>query len=85
MAILKRYSEWRRPDQRGTIAYSDGLARMFANPSPLAAAARTAGLFAHALLPPLRRQLAVKAMGYRGSIPRLALGESLGGLPGAAA
>lgn len=84
MAILKRYSDWRRPDQRGTIAYSDGLARMFANPSPLAAAARTAGLFAHALLPPLRRHLAVKAMGYRGSIPRLALGESLGGLPGAA-
>lgn len=77
MDVLKRYSDWRRPDQQGTIAYSDGLARMFANPSPLAKAARTAGLFAHALLPPLRRQLAVKAMGYRGSIPRLALGESL--------
>ena len=84
LAVLKRYSDWRRPDQQGTIAYSDGLARMFANPSPLAAAARTAGLFAHALLPPLRRQLAVKAMGYRGSIPRLALGESLGRLPGRA-
>ncbi len=82
MAILKRYSDWRRPDQHGTIAYSDGLARLFANPSPLAAAARTAGLFAHALLPPLRRQLAVRAMGYRGSIPRLALGESLGGPAG---
>ena len=77
MAVLRRYSEWRRPDQQGTIAYSDGLARIFANPSPFAVAARTAGLFAHALLPPLRRQLAVKAMGFRGSIPRLALGESL--------
>jgi len=76
--VLKRYSEWRAPDQQGTIAQSDGLARMFANPSPLAAAVRTAGLFAHALLPPLRRQLAVKAMGFRGNIPRLALGESLG-------
>jgi 2-octaprenyl-6-methoxyphenol hydroxylase len=84
LAILKRYSDWRRPDQQGTIAYSDGLARMFANPSPLAAAARTAGLFAHALLPPLRRQLAVRAMGYRGSIPRLALGESLSGCTGTA-
>jgi 2-octaprenyl-6-methoxyphenol hydroxylase len=83
ISILKRYSDWRGPDQQGTIAYSDGLARIFANPSPLAAAARTAGLFAHALLPPLRRQLAVKAMGYRGNLPKLALGESLGSPPGA--
>jgi 2-octaprenyl-6-methoxyphenol hydroxylase len=78
IGVLRRYSEWRAPDQKGTIAQSDGLARMFANPSALAAAVRTAGLFAHALLPPLRRQLAVKAMGFRGNIPRLALGESLG-------
>ncbi|MEE8494896.1 MAG: 2-octaprenyl-6-methoxyphenyl hydroxylase [Xanthomonadales bacterium] len=76
--VLLRYSELRAPDQQGTIAQSDGLARMFANPSPLAAVVRSAGLFAHALLPPLRRQLAVNAMGFRGNIPRLALGESLG-------
>ena len=75
--VLQRYSEWRAPDQQGTIAQTDGLARMFANPSPLTAAVRTVGLFAYALLPPLRRQLAVKAMGFRGNIPRLALGESL--------
>jgi len=77
MALLGRYSRWRAVDQKGTIAYSDGLARMFSNPTPLAAAARTAGLFAHALFPPLRRQLAVRAMGFRGDIPRLALGEPL--------
>jgi 2-octaprenyl-6-methoxyphenol hydroxylase len=77
MNLLRRYSEWRLPDQQGTIAYSDGLARMFSNPSPFAAVARTAGLFAYALMPPLRRQMAVRAMGFRGSIPRLALGESL--------
>ena len=77
MDVLRRYSEWQRPDQIGTIAYSDGLARIFANPSPVAAAARTAGMFAHALLPPLRRQMAVRAMGFRGNTPRLALGESL--------
>lgn len=75
--VLQRYSEWRAPDQQGTIAQTDGLARMFASPSPLSAAVRTAGLFAYALLPPLRRQLAVQAMGFRGNIPRLALGESL--------
>lgn len=78
IGVLRRYSDWRRTDQQGTIAYSDGLARIFANPSPFAAAARTAGIFAHALIPSLRRQLAIRAMGFRGSIPKLALGQSLG-------
>jgi 2-octaprenyl-6-methoxyphenol hydroxylase len=76
-ALLARYSEWRRVDQDGTVAYSDGLARVYSNPTGLAAAARTTGLLAHALVPALRRQLAVRAMGYRGRIPRLALGERL--------
>jgi 2-octaprenyl-6-methoxyphenol hydroxylase len=75
--VLRRYSDWRAPDQRGTVAYSDGLARLFSNPSSVAAAARTAGLLAHAFIPALRRQLAIRAMGYRGRIPRLALGEPL--------
>jgi len=77
LEVLRRYSQWRAPDQQGTIAYSDGLARMFSNPSPVAAAARTAGLLAHAFIPPLRRQLAVRVMGFRGRTPRLALGEPL--------
>lgn len=75
--LLNRYSLWRRRDQKETIAYSDGLARVFANPSKLASAARTAGLLAHAFVPSLRRQLAVRAMGFRGRIPRLAMGEPL--------
>ncbi|MEJ8569068.1 2-octaprenyl-6-methoxyphenyl hydroxylase [Elongatibacter sediminis] len=76
--LLRRYSEWRAPDQDRTIALTDGLARLFANPTAGAAAARRAGLLAHALFPGLRRRLAVQAMGYRGRIPRLALGEDLG-------
>jgi 2-octaprenyl-6-methoxyphenol hydroxylase len=75
--LLRRYSDWRAPDQQGTVAWSDGLARMFANPSALAAAARTAGMLAHAFIPPLRRQLAIRAMGFRGRTPRLALGQPL--------
>lgn len=75
--LLSRYSQWRKRDQSGTIAYSDGLARIFSNPTPLAATARTAGLLAHAFIPSLRRQLAIRAMGYRGRIPRLALGKPL--------
>jgi 2-octaprenyl-6-methoxyphenol hydroxylase len=75
--VLNRYSEWRKPDQRGTISYSDGLARIFSNPSALASTVRTAGILAHAFIPSMRRQLAVKAMGFRGRVPRLALGEPL--------
>ena len=75
--LLRRYSEWRAPDQDGTVAWSDGLARVFSNADPLAAAIRTAGLLAHAFIPPLRRQMAIRAMGFRGRTPRLALGEPL--------
>jgi 2-octaprenyl-6-methoxyphenol hydroxylase len=75
--LLHTYSAWRRQDQRGTIATSDGMTRLFANPSPLAAGLRTGGMIAHAIWPGLRRYSAIKAMGYRGRVPRLALGESL--------
>lgn len=75
--LLHTYSAWRRQDQRGTIAASDGMTRLFSHPSPLAAGLRTTGLLAHALSPSLRRYSAIKAMGYRGRVPRLALGEPL--------
>jgi len=75
--LLNQYSKWRKPDHNATIAYSDGLARIYSNPTPLAATARTIGLLAHAFVPSLRRQLAVRSMGYRGRNPRLATGESL--------
>lgn len=75
--LLQQYSRWRRPDQRSTMMQSDGLTRLFAHPSVLAAGLRTAGFLAYMLSPGLRRQLANKAMGYRGRVPRLALGEPL--------
>jgi len=75
--LLRTYSQWRRGDQRATITASDGMARLFAHPSIFAAGVRTTGLIAHAILPSLRRKSAIKAMGYRGRVPRLALGEPL--------
>ncbi len=75
--LLQQYSRWRKIDQHGTISWSDGMTRLFAHPSVLAAGLRTAGFMAYALLPGLRRQIANKAMGYRGRVPRLALGEPL--------
>ena len=75
--LLNQYSRWRKQDQRGTIATSDSITRLFSHPSMLAAGLRTGALFAHALLPSLRRKSAIQAMGYRGRVPRLALGEPL--------
>jgi 2-octaprenyl-6-methoxyphenol hydroxylase len=75
--LLNTYSQWRQKDQRGTIASSDGMTRLFAHPSPLAAGVRTTGMIAHSIFPSLRRWSAIKAMGYRGRVPRLALGEPL--------
>ena len=75
--LLHTYSAWRKQDQRGTIATSDGMTRLFSHASPFLAGLRTTGLLAHAILPSLRRYSAIKAMGYRGRIPRLALGEPL--------
>jgi 2-octaprenyl-6-methoxyphenol hydroxylase len=76
-ALLHTYSQWRRQDQRDTIAASDGMTRLFAHRSAFAAGLRTTGLLAHAILPSLRRRSAIMAMGYRGRVPRLALGERL--------
>ena len=75
--LLRAYHEWRMNDQTETVRWSDTLARIYANASPGARLLRSAGLMAHRLLPSLRRQTAARAMGYRGRIPRLALGEAL--------
>jgi 2-octaprenyl-6-methoxyphenol hydroxylase len=74
-SILTAYSEWRRPDQESTVAWSDGMTRMFASSAPLMATIRSVGMIAHALVPSLRRRLASSAMGYRGRVPKLAVGE----------
>lgn len=75
--LLQRYSNWRKRDQRSTIATADTMASLFAHPSLLLAGLRTAGFAAHKLLPGLRRRTALQFMGYQGRTPRLALGEPL--------
>jgi 2-octaprenyl-6-methoxyphenol hydroxylase len=76
-SLLMHYDSWRQPDQDSTIRYSDGLARIFSNPSLTMGAARFLGMAMHQLIPPLRRKLALGAMGFRGRVPRLARGENL--------
>lgn len=75
--LLQAYHDWRAPDQAETMGWSDTLARLYANQAPAARLVRSAGLMAHRLFPGLRKHTAARAMGYRGRIPRLALGEPL--------
>jgi 2-octaprenyl-6-methoxyphenol hydroxylase len=69
--MLADYAQRRREDRERTIAFSDGLARLTSNPSPLVSPLRSLGLFAIENDDALRAQIVGGAMGYRGDIPQL--------------
>jgi 2-octaprenyl-6-methoxyphenol hydroxylase len=73
-ALLAGYAERRREDREGTIAMSDGLARFTANESPPFKLLRSLGLLALDRVPPLQAALAMRGMGFRGVVARIALG-----------
>lgn len=77
LRVLKRYADWRRWDQRQTLAFTDALTRLFANPLWPVRAARNLGLLAFDLCPPLKRQFARQSMGLDGRLPKLARGLAL--------
>jgi 2-octaprenyl-6-methoxyphenol hydroxylase len=72
--LLAAYAQRRREDRERTLAFSDGLARLTANPAPLLRPLRSAGLFALDRLPAAQAMLVGGAMGYRGDVPRLCRG-----------
>ena len=76
-AVLHRYLDWRRDDQRRVVAVTDGLVRLFTNPFPPLAWARSLGLALLDVLPPGKRLLARQFMGFAGRQPRLARGLRL--------
>lgn len=78
-AVLTRYADWRRWDQRATIGFTDALVRVFANPLPPVRLARNLGLIGFDLLPPVKRLLVRQLMGVAGRQPRLGLGRALAG------
>ncbi|PWV64555.1 2-octaprenyl-6-methoxyphenyl hydroxylase [Plasticicumulans acidivorans] len=76
-SVLARYADWRRWDQRKTIGFTDGLARLFTSPLPPLMLARNLGLLAFDLCAPAKRALARQMMGLAGRQPRLACGRPL--------
>lgn len=77
--VLAEYENWRRRDQRRTIALTDGLVRLFANSLGPVKLARDVGMVAMDLLPGLKPILARQSMGVSGRLPRLARGLPLVG------
>ena len=77
LAVLQSYAQWRRRDHYKMIAFTDGLARVFANPLAPLRVLRNAGLLAVDVVPPLKHLLTRHTMGLAGKLPRLARGLPL--------
>jgi len=72
--LLSGYVAARSEDRQRTLAFSDGLARLTANPSLPVQVMRSFGLLALAHVEGLSAPLVAGAMGFRGRVPRLARG-----------
>ena len=73
---LRDYARRREADREETLSFSDGLARLFGMTQPSVRLARSLGFAALNGIPGLAERLAAGAMGFRGDVPRLALGAS---------
>lgn len=74
--LLQAYAQRRGPDREQTLAFSDGLARLTSNASPLMRPLRSLGLVAAAQATPLQSWLVGGAMGFRGQVPELCRSEA---------
>jgi 2-octaprenyl-6-methoxyphenol hydroxylase len=70
-ALLAEYVRRRQPDRARTVRFSDGLARLTRNDTPLLRPLRSAGLFAADSVPALQSMLVGGAMGFAGEVPAL--------------
>ena len=75
-ASLAAYAVRRQEDRERTLAFSDGLARITAHPSPLLKPLRGLGLVAVDAQPALQSFLVGGAMGFRGDVPVLCREEA---------
>lgn len=73
---LAAYAARRHKDRARTLAFSDGLARLAANPSGLLGPLRSLGLLTADRLPSTQAWLVGGALGYRGDVPSLCRGTS---------
>jgi 2-octaprenyl-6-methoxyphenol hydroxylase len=76
-AVLERYAEWRRADQKKLVGFTDGLVRLFGSERAPVRALRDVGMLGFDLVPGVRRLFARHTMGLAGRLPRLSRGVPL--------
>ena len=67
--LLREYAARRAPDRDGVLAFSHGLISLACLPQPALAPLRSLALIAFDSVPPLKRALAKRGMGWRGAAP----------------
>ncbi|MEP7174358.1 MAG: FAD-dependent monooxygenase [Aestuariivirga sp.] len=77
LAVLERYSTWRRFDTVATAAGMDGFNRLFSNDNAFLRILRDLGLRATNRMPGVKQMFAREAAGQTGSLPRLLRGEAV--------
>lgn len=77
LAVLERYSTWRRFDTVATAASMDGLNRLFSNDSSFLRILRDLGLRTTNQMTGVKQMFAREAAGQTGSLPRLLRGETV--------
>lgn len=73
--ILEQYTESREADQKRVIRFTNGLARTFYNNWPMLASARNSLMLLVDIVPALKQQIVVTAMGKSGQQPTLVRGN----------
>ena len=72
-ALLEKYASHRQVDRDGVLAFSHGLISLACLPQPALAPLRSLALLALDGVPPLRRTIARRGMGFRGEPPAATL------------
>ena len=70
-SVLRQHAARRADDRTRTLAFSDGLAKLTSNDTPLLRPLRSAGLLAGDAMGSVQGWLVGGAMGYRGDVPAL--------------
>ena len=73
-AMLDRYADWRRPDQKKLVRFTDGLVQLFGSERRSLRALRNIGMLGFDLVPGVRSLFAKHTMGLAGRLPRLSRG-----------
>jgi 2-octaprenyl-6-methoxyphenol hydroxylase len=74
VAVLDRYAQWRRSDQKKLVHFTDNLVRLFGSTRPGLRTLRNIGMIGFDLVPGVRSLFAKHTMGLAGELPRLSRG-----------